>query len=101
MKPPTEFLELPEAKKVYEAEKIDIKTMASRIAHIKQTTFGGRRIVIFSGGNTKGTADMLNEIRELHKGGADGSIIGRNCFQRPRAEALALLDEIIDIYKGK
>ncbi|MFO1242136.1 MAG: class I fructose-bisphosphate aldolase [Rickettsiales bacterium] len=101
VKPPTEHLELPEAKKVYEAEKIDIKTMASRIAHVKQTVFGGRRIVIFSGGNTKGTAEMLDEIRALNQGGADGSIIGRNCFQRPRAEALKLLEDIINIYKGK
>ena len=101
VKPPTEFLELPEAKKVYESEKIDIKTLASRIAHVKQTTFGGRRIVIFSGGNTKGTPEMLDEIRALHQGGADGSIIGRNCFQRPRGEALKLLDDIIGIYKGK
>lgn len=101
VKPPTEHLELPEAKKVYEAEKIDIKTMASRIAHVKQTVFGGRRIVIFSGGNTKGTAEMLDEIRALNQGGADGSIIGRNCFQRPREEALKLLEDIVNIYKGK
>lgn len=101
VKPPTEALELPEAKKVYESEKIDIKTMAARIAHIKQTTFGGRRLVIFSGGNTKGNTEMLDEIRALNEGGADGSIIGRNCFQRPRAEALALLEDIISIYKGK
>lgn len=101
VKPPTEFLELPEAKKVYEEEKLDIKTLASRIAHVKQTVFGGKRIVIFSGGAAKGTKEMLDEIRALHQGGADGSIIGRNCFQRPREEALQLLSEIIEIYKGK
>ncbi len=101
VKPPTEFLELPEAKKVYEEEKIAIKTMAERIAHVKQTVFGGRRIVIFSGGATKGKQEMLDEIRALAQGGADGSIIGRNCFQRPREEALGLLDEIINIYRGK
>jgi class I fructose-bisphosphate aldolase len=37
----------------------------------------------------------------LRDGGANGSIIGRNTFQRPRDEALALLGDIIDIYRGK
>lgn len=101
VKPPTDFLELPEAKKVYEAEKIPTKTMAERIAHVKQATFGGRRLVIFSGGNAKSNEDVLEEIRGIAAGGGDGSIIGRNCFQRPRDEALKLLSDIIDIYKGK
>ncbi len=101
VKPPTDFLELPEAKKVYESEKIPLKTMAERIAHVKQATFGGRRLVIFSGGNAKSNTEVLDEIRGIAAGGGDGSIIGRNCFQRPREEALALLSDIIDIYKGK
>jgi fructose-bisphosphate aldolase, class I len=101
VKPPTDFLELPEAKKVYEAEKIPAATMAERIAHVKQATFGGRRLVIFSGGNAKSNEDVLEEIRGIAAGGGDGSIIGRNCFQRPRDEALKLLSDIIDIYKGK
>ena len=101
VKPPTDFLELPEAKKVYEAEKIASATMAERIAHVKQATFGGRRLVIFSGGNAKSNEDVLEEIRGIAAGGGDGSIIGRNCFQRPRDEALKLLSDIIDIYKGK
>ena len=33
--------------------------------------------------------------------GGDGSIMGRNAFQRPRDEALAMLDKIVKIYKGK
>jgi class I fructose-bisphosphate aldolase len=101
VKPPTEHLELPEAKKVYEKEKIAIGTLAERIAHVKQATFGGRRIVIFSGGNPKGLDDLYNEIRAIRDGGANGSIIGRNTFQRPKAEALAMLAEIIRIYKGE
>jgi DhnA family fructose-bisphosphate aldolase class Ia len=31
----------------------------------------------------------------------DGSIIGRNTFQRPRADALAMLARIIAIYKNE
>ena len=101
VKPPTEFLELPEAKKVYEKEKIDISTLTKRIAHVKQATFAGKRIVIFSGGASKGLEDIYNECREIRDGGGNGSIIGRNTFQRPKADALAMLAKIIAIYKGE
>ena len=32
------------------------------------------------------------------QGSANGSIIGRNTFQRPEAEAMAMLGKIIDLY---
>lgn len=101
VKPPTAELEQDEAKKVYEKYDIARSTMAERIAHVVQASFNGRRIVVFSGGNAKGTEDLMEEIREIRDGGANGSIIGRNTFQRPREEALALLDQIIKIYQGK
>lgn len=100
VKPPTKHLELPEAKKVYESEKIPVGTLAERIAHVKQTTFGGRRLVIFSGGGAKSNKEVLDEIRGIADGGGDGAIIGRNCFQRPKDEALSLLSEIVGIYKS-
>jgi len=100
VKPPTAALELDAAKKVYEAQHIPIATMTERIRHVVQCCFNGRRIVVFSGGETKGDVNaLLAEIREMRDGGANGSIIGRNTFQRPREEALALLDQIIAIYK--
>jgi class I fructose-bisphosphate aldolase len=101
VKPPTAHLEQAEAKKVYESEKIAIKTMAERIAHIREACFAGRRLVVFSGGNAKGEKDLLDEVRAIRDGGGNGSIVGRNCFQRPRAEALVLLDNIIKVYKGE
>ena len=57
--------------------------------------------MVFSGGSSKNKESLLAEIRELYLGGASGSIIGRNSFQRPYREALALLNQIIDIYRGK
>ncbi|WP_193173366.1 class I fructose-bisphosphate aldolase [Nisaea nitritireducens] len=101
VKPPTEHLELDAAKKSYEANKIAIGTMAERIEHVVQSCFNGRRIVVFSGGEAKDLDGLYNEIRGLRDGGANGSIIGRNTFQRPREEAMAMLNTIIDIYKGK
>ncbi len=64
-----------------------------------QSAFNGKRIVIFSGGEAKGTDDVLEEVRGLAAGGAFGSIMGRNAFQRPRAEALQLLSSVMDIYR--
>jgi class I fructose-bisphosphate aldolase len=99
VKPPTEHLEHAEAKKVYEQQKIAIGSLAERIRHVKQTTFGGKRIVIFSGGATRTTDELYDEIRAIRDGGGNGSIIGRNTFQRPKAEALSMLQKIIDIYQ--
>ncbi|MCI5050188.1 MAG: class I fructose-bisphosphate aldolase [Rickettsiales bacterium] len=100
VKPPMPELELPEAKKVYESESIPVGTLQERIAHVKQTTFNGRRLVIFSGGGAKSNAEVMDEISGIANGGGDGSIIGRNCFQRPREEAMALLQDIIGVYKA-
>lgn len=101
VKPPTAFLEQGEAKKVYEKEKIDISTMAGRIRHVTQACFNGKRIVVFSGGAAKGLDGLYDEVRGIRDGGGNGSIIGRNTFQRPREEALKMLDTIIRIYQGK
>ncbi len=100
VKPPTDHLEQVDAKKVYEAQGINIKSLTDRIAHVKQCCFNGRRIVVFSGGNAKGELELLKEIREIRDGGGNGSIIGRNTFQRPRDEALKLLENIIGVYKN-
>ena len=64
-----------------------------------RSSFNGKRIVIFSGGATKDTSSFLEEIKELKKGGAFGSIIGRNAFQRSEPEALNLLKQVMDIYR--
>ena len=101
VKPPTADLELDEAKTVYEKQAIARATMADRVAHVMDAAFAGRRLVVFSGGAAKGEDGLLDEIRGLRDGGANGSIIGRNTFQRPREDALALLDKVIKIYQGK
>ncbi len=101
VKLPTDHLSLPEAKKVYEAEKIDVSTQAARVADVVRSSFDGRRIVVFSGGSRKGTEGVYDDARAIRDGGGHGSIIGRNTFQRPRAEALEMLAKLVDIYRGK
>ncbi len=101
VKPPTDVVSLEAAKKTYQTQSIDRSTLASRVAHVVQACFAGKRIVVFSGGEAKDLEGLYNEVRGLRDGGANGSIIGRNTFQRPKAEALAMLAKIIDIYQGK
>ncbi len=101
VKPPTQALENIDAIKIYEKTKLPIATLEERIRHVMKATFNNRRIVVFSGGNAKNDQDLYGEIREIYKGGANGSIIGRNTFQRPREEALQMLENIIQIYLGK
>jgi len=101
VKPPTDHLEQGEAKTSYDKAGIDISTLSARISHVVQSCFNGKRLVVFSGGAAKGLDELYDEIRQIRDGGATGSIIGRNTFQRPREEALALLDTIIKIYQGK
>ncbi len=101
VKPPTQALENLEAIKVYEKNKIPVATLSERVSHIVQSSFAGRRIVIFSGGGSKSENEIYDEIRGIYQGGAHGSIIGRNIFQRPRDEALKVLENVIKIYQGK
>jgi class I fructose-bisphosphate aldolase len=101
VKPPTDAMFLEAAEKVYSNQNIDISTLTSRIKHVVQSCFNGRRIVVFSGGEAKDLDGIFNEARAIRDGGGNGSIIGRNTFQRPREEALAMLDSIVKIYQGK
>jgi class I fructose-bisphosphate aldolase len=101
VKPPTDVISLDAAKKTYEAQHIDRSTLAKRVAHVVQSCFAGRRIVVFSGGEAAGAETLYETVHGLRDGGANGSIIGRNTFQRPKAEALTMLSRIIEIYQGK
>ena len=101
VKPPTNNVSLEAAKKTYETNKIDGSTLAKRVEHVMQAAFSGRRIVVFSGGEAKDLEGLFTEIRGLRDGGANGSIIGRNTFQRPKKDALEMLQKIAAIYLGK
>ena len=97
VKAPSEFIGLDANKAAYET--IPIKTMTDRVKHVIQSAFGGRRIVIFSGGATnEDTGALLDSVKELAAGGAFGSIMGRNAFQRPQAEAVKLLKDVMQIF---
>ena len=99
VKLPSDHIEQGDAKKAYEG--FDGSTQAKRVAHVVQACFNGRRIVVFSGGAAKGADAVYQDARDIRDGGGNGSIIGRNTFQRPRADALAMLEKLVRIYKGE
>ena len=101
VKPPEARIEQDEARKALEKAGVAMETLAQRVEHVIQSAFDGRRIVIFSGGAAKGDEAIYDEIRGIRDGGGFGSIIGRNAFQRSRADALELLAKAVRIYAGK
>ena len=101
VKLPSDFLEEDPTKKAFEDNNIPISTLTDRVAHIKKVAFDGKRLVVFSGGDAKDDQALMDEVLAIHQGDGNGSIIGRNCFQRSRVDALALLEQMIQIYKSK
>jgi len=100
VKLPSAKVELAEAQKVYQKYEIPISTLAERVHHVVQSSFDGRRIVIFSGGAYTADEEFFEEIRAIRDGGGFGSIIGRNSFQRNKQDALKFFDTIMGIYEG-
>jgi len=98
VKLPSDHIEQKDARKAYEG--FDASTQAKRVAHVVKSCFAGRRIVVFSGGAAKGADAVYQDARDIRDGGGNGSIIGRNTFQRPREDALAMLDKLVAIYHG-
>ncbi|MGH6781170.1 MAG: class I fructose-bisphosphate aldolase [Sphingomonadaceae bacterium] len=99
VKLPSDHIEQKDAKKAYDG--FDSSTQAKRVAHVVKSSFNGRRIVVFSGGAAKGADAVYQDARDIRDGGGNGSIIGRNTFQRSREDALAMLDKLVRIYKGE
>ncbi len=102
VKLPSGHIEQAEAQKAYAKAGVPIGTLTDRVRHVVQSTFNGRRIVIFSGGAKKDNdEDVFDEARAIRDGGGFGSIIGRNSFQRSKEHALRFLDTIMEIYAGE
>lgn len=59
----------------------------------------GRSMVLFSGGSKLGDEDLLHKARATMEQGATGLIFGRNMWQRPMKEALAVTERIKDVLK--
>ena len=98
VKPPTKAPWDEKSSEAYEKAGIKVDTLTDRVRAVIQGAFGGRRIVIFSGGEAKGVEAVLQENRECAAGGSFGTIMGRNSFQRPHDDAVRLLNDVMDIH---
>lgn len=101
IKLPSDRLELPAAEKAYLENGVDISDMAKRVRHCMDAAFAGKRLVVFSGGARQGDEGVYEGARAIRDGGGNGSIIGRNSFQRKREDALKLLGNLVQIYRGE
>jgi class I fructose-bisphosphate aldolase len=59
----------------------------------------GRSMVLFSGGSKVSDEDLLDKARVTIEQGTTGLIFGRNMWQRPMDEALALTERIKDLLR--
>ena len=96
VKLPTNYIKDKSLEKAYSG---DLNNLSDRVANIVKSCFDGKRLVVFSGGATKNDTELYEEIVAIKHGGGNGSIIGRNSFQRKKEDAMTLLNNIIDIYK--
>lgn len=66
----------------------------------KVVASAGRAMVLFSGGSKVSDEDLLTKARMAMENGATGLIFGRNLWQRPMDEALAVTQRIVQIMKS-
>jgi class I fructose-bisphosphate aldolase len=59
----------------------------------------GRALVLVSGGEKVGDAELLSKVRDSMNDGATGIIFGRNMWQRPKADALRVTRELHAIFR--
>ncbi len=78
-----------------ELESLDEAAKLERVVRAAQRT-----LVIFSGGSYKTDDEFLANVRMGMEAGASGLMAGRNVWQRPRDEALALTERIHDILES-
>ena len=101
VKLPSAHVEFEPNKKAIEKSKIKYDTLAERVSYIVKSCFDGRRMVIFSGGAMVSSEEIIADAKAIQAGGGFGSIMGRNSFQRPKAEGLELLSQVMKIYASK
>jgi fructose-bisphosphate aldolase, class I len=73
--------------------------MNAEQAFHKVVQSAGRSLVLVSGGEKVGDTDLLAKVRASMDSGATGIIFGRNLWQRPREQALALTRQLHEIFR--
>jgi len=84
-------------RKLYEEWKELDEDEAYRLAVEKVVASAGRTMVLFSGGSKLSDEDLLLKARICMEAGATGLIFGRNMWQRPFEEGLAITRKVKEI----
>jgi class I fructose-bisphosphate aldolase len=82
---------------LYEAWKDLEENEAYRRAVEKVIASAGKTMVLFSGGSKVSDEDLLTKARICIESGATGLIFGRNMWQRPYEEGLAITEEVKEV----
>jgi fructose-bisphosphate aldolase, class I len=69
-------------------------TLSAEEAARKVVKSAGKTLVIFSGGSKVGESELIQSVRTGLNAGAVGLIFGRNMWQRPMDEALAVSQQV-------
>ena len=102
VKPPKAGVDLAAAKEAYEKAEVPMDTLAERIAPRDAgdaSPAGGWSCS--RAARPRAPRACSTRSAQIRDGGGHGSIIGRNSFQRPKAQALELLDQVVKIYLGQ
>jgi class I fructose-bisphosphate aldolase len=84
----------PDSPKPYPGLELDQLEMAKKVVRS-----AGRCMVLFSGGSKLGDDDLLSKAGICMKAGATGLIFGRNMWQRPWDDSLAISSRVHDIMR--
>ncbi len=84
-----------ESPKPYNTLKLDYAQAVRKVVES-----AGKTMVLFSGGSKIGDEDLLEKARICMEAGATGLIFGRNMWQRPYHEGLALTAKIKEIMRS-
>jgi len=72
--------------------------LAAAVARVVKSA--GRTLVLFSGGSKLGDEDLIAKAQLCLEAGATGLIFGRNMWQRPMDDALAMTARIKEVMAG-
>lgn len=96
---PAEKFARDENKKVYNDGRVRTAKLYDRIKHIMDCSLGGKRIVLFDGKDTTDSDELINQTKEIARGGGFGSIVGLVALKKSRYDSLQMFEQIMMNFK--
>jgi len=96
---PTDSFSKDEVKKLYQTKRVRTAKLYDRVKHCLDCALGGKRLVLFQATSSLAHEDLVNEAKEIARGGGFGSMIGLLALQKTKQEAVELFDQMAQCYK--